>query len=250
VRKHIMSFKRAGLMAGVLGLITLAGKARAQQADTVFKIGVLPFVDNTGSGGTDLGAALSRAVQAEIAHSTRLQGRVIALDSGVKATAVDAPQAVAMGRADGVDVVMVGTVLEASSKGSNQSVNGPTFHGITLGGSAHIVSGAVTLQGDLYDVTSGRQIESIRVTGNASEKGLGANVSTSLGDLATGGNSFDQSLIGKALHDAVAQLVKRVTKDQSKMTHYTASPGSGTTGSQPRPATVTIDIVPGQRTIF
>ncbi len=230
MRNHVVSFKRAGLMAGFLGLIALASNASAQQTETQFKIGVLPFVDNTGSGGTDLGPALSRAVQAEITHSTQLQGRVITLDSGVKAGAVDAPNAVAIARANGVDAVLVGTVLDASSQGSSQNVNGPSFHGITLGGSAHTVNGAVTLQGDLYDVTSGQQIESIRVTGNASEKGLGANVSTSLGDLSSGGNSFDQSPIGKALHDAVAELVKRLAKDQPKMTHYTAGPGSGTTG--------------------
>ncbi len=231
MRTHIMSFKRAGMMAGVLSLVALAGSASAQQPDTQFKIGVLPFVDNTGSGGRDLGPALSRAVQAELTHETQLQGRVISLDSGVKATAIDAPKAVAMGRASGVDVVIVGTVLDASSQASNQNVSGPTFHGITVGGSAHTVKGSVTLQGDLYDVTSGKQIESIRVTGNASEKGLGANVSTSLGDLSSGANSFDQSPIGKALHDAVAKLVERVAKDQPKMTRYTGSAGSGTTGS-------------------
>jgi Curli production assembly/transport component CsgG len=193
-----------------------------------YKVGILPFVDNTGSGGDDLATALSRAVQAEIAHSTQLQGRVIKLDEGTDPSSVDADQAVGLGRTQRVDAILVGTVLDASSEESNKSADGPTLGGFHLGGSAHSVKASVTLQGDLYNTTTGKQIDSIRVTGNASQTKVGANVSSSLGDLSTGGSSFDNSPIGKALHSAVSDLVKKIAAEQSSMMRYQPPADSGT----------------------
>lgn len=185
-----------------------------------FKVGVLPFVDNTGSGGQDLSTALSRAVQAEIAHSTKLEGRVLKLDEGTNPEDVDSDKAVEIGRSHKVDAVLVGTVLEASSEESDKSTSGPSIGGISLGGSAHSVKALVTLQGDVYNTTTGKQIDSIRVTGKASQTKVGANVSSSLGDLSTGGSSFDNSPIGKALHDAVTDLVKKLSDEQAKLVRY------------------------------
>jgi len=88
----------------------------------------------------------------------------------------------------------------------------------------------VTLQGDLYNVATGKKIESLRVTGKASETKVGADVSTSLGDLSSGGASFQNSPIGKALHNAVTDLVKRITADESKMTRYHPTGDSGSSG--------------------
>jgi outer membrane protein OmpA-like peptidoglycan-associated protein len=185
-----------------------------------YKVGVLPFVDNTGSGGQDLSSALSRAVQAEIAHSTQLEGRVVKLDEGTNPEDVDSEKAVEIGRSHKVDAVLVGTVLDASSEQSDRSTNGPSIGGFNLGGSAHSVKAQVTLQGDLYNTTTGKQIDSIRVTGNASQTKVGANISSSLGDLSTGGNGFDKSPIGKALHEAVTDLVKKISGEQSKLMRY------------------------------
>jgi hypothetical protein len=191
-----------------------------------YKIGVLPFVDNTSSGGGDLASALSRAVQAEIAHSTKLEGRVLKLDEGTNPEDVDSVKALEIGRARKVDVVVVGTVLEASSEESDKSGSGPSFGGISIGGSSHSMKAVVTLQGDLYNTTTGKQIDSIRVTKEASQTKVGANISTSLGDLSNGGSSFDKSPIGKALHNAVADLVKKLSDEQSKMMRYKPSADS------------------------
>jgi curli biogenesis system outer membrane secretion channel CsgG len=197
------------------------------------KIGVLPFVDNTGSGGQDLSNALSRAVQAEIAHSTKLEGRVLKLDEGTHAEDVDSDKAVEIGRAHKVDAVLVGTVLEATSEQSDKSSSGPSIGGISLGGSAHSIKAVVTLQGDLYSTTTGKQIASIRVTGKDSKTKVGANVNTSLGALSSGGTSFDNSPMGKALHAAVADLVKKVSDEQSKLVRY--KPGADATPSDTTP---------------
>jgi hypothetical protein len=67
-------------------------------------------------------------------------------------------------------------------------------------------------------------MDSLRVTGHASDTHVGADVSTSLGDLSTGGVAFDNSPIGKALHAAVADLVKKVAADESRMTRYQRTP--------------------------
>lgn len=219
--------RRAAAVAGALAVLLWAGRLTAQQAASPlssfkyqYKVGVLPFVDDTGSGGEELANALSRAVQAELAHSTDLQGRVLRLDPGTDPSSLDADRAVAIGRAQNVDVVVLGTVLDASSDESDHSVSGPTFGGIHLGGSSHSVKAQVLLQGDLYDTTSGKQMDSIRVTGHASDTHVGADVSTSLGDLSTGGAAFDNSPIGKALHAAVTDLVKKIADEESRMTRY------------------------------
>ncbi len=182
-------------------------------------IGMLPFMDNTGSGGQAMALALSRAVQGEMAHSTGLQGRVLQVDSGTNLTAIDANAASAIGQAQNVRVILVGTVLEASSEQSTKNASGPSFGGFHIGGSANSVKANVTLQADLYSVSTGAKIDSIRVTGTNSQTKVGANVSTSLGDLSTGGAAFDNSPIGKALHGAVTQLVQKVAADEPKMSH-------------------------------
>ena len=219
----------AVVAAGLLFVLPWSGRIMAQQPSPLltfkyqYKVGVLPFADDTGSGGEGAAAAMSRAVQAEIAHSTDLEGRVLRLDPGSDASTLDAEQAVATGRAQHVDVVLVGTVLDASADQSEHTVNGPSLGGFHLGGSSQSVKAVVTLQGDLYDTVSGKQIDSIRVTGHASETHVGADVSTTLGDLSTGGSAFDGSPLGKALHVAVGDLVKKIAADESRMTRYAAA---------------------------
>jgi hypothetical protein len=209
-----------------------------------YKVGVLPFVDNTGSGGQEMGVALGRAVQAEIAHSTDLVGRVLKLDEGTNPEDIDGEKAVEIARARKVDVVLIGTVLEANSEESDKSVSGPSVFGQHVSGSSRAVKAEVRLQGDLYNVTNGKVIESVRVTGRASETKVGANVSTSLGDLSSGGASFQSSPIGKALNKAVADLVKRIAADQPKMVRYQPPAGGEATERPAEPSTTTGDEEP------
>jgi hypothetical protein len=223
-------------------VVVLAGRGGEQKSLAGFKyqykVGVLPFVDNTGSGGAELGVTLGRAVQAELAHSTDLVGRVLKLDDGTNPEDIDGEKAVEIARTRKVDVVLVGTVLDATAEESEHSAQGPSIFGQSVGGRARSVKAVVTLQGDLYNVATGKVIESIRVTGRASDTKVGADVSTDLGSISTAGSSFQNSPIGKALHKAVADLVKRIAADQPKMTRYQsaagAEPASGT-GEDPAP---------------
>lgn len=204
---------------------TQSASAQGSLADMKyqFKVGVLPFVDNTGTGSSETGAEIGRAVQAELAHSTDLEGRVLKLDDGVNAEDVDEEKAVEMGRAHKVDVVIVGTVVEATTDSSDHNVSGPSIFGQSVGGNKHSEHSVITLQGDLYSTTTGKKMESIRVTGKNSSNKIGANASTSLGSIGSGGSDFENSTLGKAFHDAVDQLVKKIAGDESKMVRYTPS---------------------------
>src|SRR5689334_6283324 len=114
-------------MIAVAGL-AVAARVAAQDDKPQVKVGVLPFVDATGSGGVEAGPALSRLVQAEIVHSTQLFGRVLTLDNG-KPEDVDVEKAAQLGKDAHVDIVLLGTVLEASSEESSKSGWTPTIGG-------------------------------------------------------------------------------------------------------------------------
>ena len=188
-----------------------------------FKVGILPFVDNTGTGSAETGAEIGRAVQVELVHSTDLEGRVLTLSDEVKAEDIDEQKAVDMGRAHKMDVVLVGAVIEAATDASNQNMSGPSVFGQSIGGSKHSQHSVITLQGDLFNTTTGKKIESIRVTGKSSANKIGADASTTLGSIDSDGATFDNSTLGKAFNDAVNQLVKKLAADEGKMIRYAAS---------------------------
>jgi hypothetical protein len=110
-----------------------------------------------------------------------------------------------------VDLVIVGTIIEASSEESERNINGPSIFGQSAGLAGHSMKAVVTIQGDLFNVVNGKQIGSFRTTGKASDTKVGTNVSTTLGDLSNSGSS-EKSPIGKALQKAVADLVKNIAQ--------------------------------------
>jgi len=216
-RRRVTGFGSTLFLVLAIVSVSAGQQSKAPAARYLFKVGVLPFVDNTGAGGEEVGVAVGRAVQAELTHSTQLIGRVLKLGEGVKADDVDAASAAEIGRSANVDVVLVGLVLEANSEESNKNVRSRSIFGQAVGGNVRSISSVVTLQGDLYNVVDGQKIDSIRVTGRATERKVGTDVSTDFGSISTGGSSFENSPIGKALHTAVADLVKRIAALQSKM---------------------------------
>jgi hypothetical protein len=209
-RRHVL------VMIAVLAGPGLATHTAAQSDKPQIKVGVLPFVDATGTGGVEAGPALSRLVQAEIVHSTELLGRVMTLDSG-RPEDVDVEKAAQLGKDAHVDLVLLGTVLEATSEQSSKSGWTPSIAGQSVGGSVQRAKGKVSLQGDLVEVTTGKRLASLRVKGEDSNTHVGANVYTGLGSIGNDSVGWLNSPVGKAMAKAVAELVKQMNIQAAKV---------------------------------
>jgi hypothetical protein len=179
------------------------------------RVGVLPFVDATGSGAADSGATIGRLVQAEIVHSTELLGRVLQT-GGVSADDIDVPKAAELGQGK-ADIVLIGTVLQAESASSTKGGYGPRVFGQTVGASVHKAKATVELQGDLVAVATGKRIASLRVKGEDSDTHVGATAYTNLGSISSESSAWMESPIGKAMQKAVAELVKRIDSEAGKV---------------------------------
>jgi len=216
------------VITALFAVLTLLLPLRVSAQGSQFKVGVLPFADNTGSNSGDVADSVSHAVQTQIAQSTKLVGVVLTLDPSLSPNGLDPARAVAIGQAQGVDVVLIGTIIEADSQQSSSSANLPSFGGISLGGSKTSVKATVTLQADLYSTSTGQKIDSFQQTGNCSQSKIGSDVSTGLGSISSGGADFDNSAIGKAFHAAVTALVKQINSEQGQLTHFTPSNSAAT----------------------
>jgi hypothetical protein len=196
-------------------LLSMAAGALGAAAPT---IGVLPFGDATASGGATLGESLSRATQAEIVHSTQLEGRVILLPAGQRPDQLDSQAIVALGRDNHVDLILLGTVLDAHADDASHSGSGPSIFGQSIGAGLHSTKAEVTLQADLYDVASGKKLQSLRLTGSQTDKKISGTAYTSLGSVDTSSSAFQKSTLGKAMQKAIADMVRQVADASARVT--------------------------------
>ena len=97
-------------------------------------------------------------------------------------------KAAQLGKDAHVDIVLLGTVLEATSEESSKSGWTPSIAGQSVGGNVRRAKGKVTLQGDLIDTSSGKRLASLRVKGEESDTHVGASVYTGLGSIGTDSN--------------------------------------------------------------
>ncbi|MCU1384406.1 MAG: hypothetical protein JWL71_3103 [Acidobacteria bacterium] len=204
---HTRSLAIASLLAAAL--LGSADPASAQNGGTPasLKIGIVPFTDATASGNRAVGADVAKTLQAELVHSSTLVPRVLE-DAG---SSIGADKAVELGRAQHLDLVFVGTVLEAKTEQSNKRGWLPSIKGQSASLDVHRMKGTVVLQGELYDVATGERLFSTRVTGADSSNGLGGTAYTTLGSFGNDSyQSFLESPLGKALRNAVADMAKRV----------------------------------------
>ena len=141
------------LLLIMLGVASLAaGQTPASSpavGDKAIKVGIFPFADATASGNRSVGADVGRTMASEVTHSTTLIPRMLAADGSIKAEDLDGEKAVAIGREQKVDLVFVGTVLEAKTQESNKSGWIPSIKGQSGSVSVHRVKATVTLQGEL-----------------------------------------------------------------------------------------------------
>jgi hypothetical protein len=195
----------------------LAGTTAARGHDDApqVRVGVLPFVDATGSGGAESGATIGRLVQAEIVHSTELLGRVLQTD-GTSPEDIDVERAAEIGKGK-VDLVIIGTVLEARSESSSQGGYTPRVFGQSVGANVHKAKATVQLQGDIVNVATGRRMASVRVKGEDSDTRVGATAYTNLGSISSDNTGWIESPIGQAMQKAVAELVRRINVEAGKV---------------------------------
>ncbi len=204
--------------------MTMAGIPAAAQT---IKVGVLPYADATASGGANIGDTLSRLTQAEIVHSTQLQGEVVLITDGSRPEQLDSEKILALGKSAGVDIVVMGTLLEAHAEESAQNGMSRSIFGQTFSGGLHAWKAAVTLQADIYDVATGKKLDSLRVSQTQSDKKVSGGAITTLGSMDTSTPAFQNSTLGKALQKTIADLVKRIDAEKSKLkTASGASPSA------------------------
>jgi hypothetical protein len=124
---------------------------------------------------------------------------------------MDADKALALGRAQQLDLVFVGTVLEARTEQSNKRGWLPSIKGQSASLDVHHLKATVVLQGELYDLASGERLFSTRLTGNNASNAVGGTAYTSFGSFGNDSyQAFLDSPLGKALQAAVADMTKKI----------------------------------------
>ena len=174
------------------------------------RIGVLPFSDATGELGSAAAQALSRAVQAEFVHASTLHSRVLPLE-GISLEEMDAEKAVEIGRKYKVDVVLLATVLEASTEQSSKGGWAPTIFGQSVRGNLHNVQARVTFQADLLYLGTGAKVASLRLSGQHTDRSVSADAYTSLGTYSNDDSNWQKSTLGKAVQKVVGDMVRQVS---------------------------------------
>jgi hypothetical protein len=179
--------------------------------DKAIKVGIFPFADATASGNRSAGTDVGRTMASEVTHTTTLVPRMLAADGSTRAEDLDGEKAVAIGREQKVDLVFMGTVLEARTQESNRSGWMPSIKGQSGSVNIRRIKATVTLQGELYDVATGQRIFSVRVTGNDTNNALGGTAYTTFGAWGNDSyRSFLDSPLGKALQAALTDMTKKV----------------------------------------
>ncbi len=185
-------------------LCLLPGLAQSQ------KIGVLPFEDAAGVGPA-FGEQVAKFIRSEFLRNKKLLPKFIQYTPGPdESSSVDVEKAVALGKKNGVDYVVIGTILEAEASSSANGVGGISVLGQSLGSSLRTVSATVTIQGDLISVSKGELVQSFRETGSTTDNSVGADVSTEWGSLNSDQDAGGKTPNARALREAVEKLAGEI----------------------------------------
>lgn len=175
------------------------------------KIGVLPFEDASGVG-AEFGENVAKFIRSEFLKNKAITPKFIQFKPKEdESTTIDVEKAVELGKKNGVDFVVIGTILEAEATSSSSGVGGISILGQSVGSSLRTVSATITIQGDLISVKEGKLIESFRTSGSKTDASVGADVSTEWGRLNSD-QQADNSPNAKALREAVEELVEDITE--------------------------------------
>jgi curli biogenesis system outer membrane secretion channel CsgG len=175
------------------------------------KIGVLPFEDASGVGSA-FGENVAKFIRSEFLKNKSITPKFIQFKPKEdESSTIDVDKAVELGKKNGVDFVVIGTILEAEATSSSSGVGGISILGQSVGSSLRTVSATITIQGDLLSVKEGKLIESFRTSGSKTDASVGADISTEWGRLDSD-QKADNSPNAKALREAVEELVDQMTE--------------------------------------
>jgi len=174
------------------------------------KIGVLPFEDASGVG-EQFGEQVAKIIRSEMLKEKRFLPKFIKYTPQAEESAtVDVEKAIELGKKNGVDYVVIGTILEAESNSSSSGIGGIQVFGQSVGSSLRTVSASITIQADLISVSDAKLLESFRTSGSDTNASVGANVSTEWGSFDADKDGTADSPTAKALREAVEDLVEEI----------------------------------------
>jgi curli biogenesis system outer membrane secretion channel CsgG len=175
------------------------------------KIGILPFEDAAGVGPT-FGEQVAKFIRSEFLKDKKVLPKFIAYKPVEEESAtIDVEKAIELGKKNGVDYVVIGTILEAESNSSSSGVGGISILGQSVGSSLRTVTATITIQGDLISIKKGELVESFRESGSKTDPSVGADVSTEWGSLNSDQNAGGNTPNAQALREAVEKLVEEMT---------------------------------------
>jgi curli biogenesis system outer membrane secretion channel CsgG len=193
------------LIATVL-LVLLPALGSAQ------KVGILPFEDAAGVGPA-FGEQVAKFIRSEFLKDKKFLPKFISYKLGEEESAtIDVEKAIELGKKNGVEYVVIGTILEAEANSSSSGVGGISILGQSVGSSLRTVSATITIQGDLISVKRGELVESFRTSGSKTDPSVGADVSTEWGSVNSDQNSGNNSPNAAALREAVEKLVMEMSE--------------------------------------
>jgi curli biogenesis system outer membrane secretion channel CsgG len=179
------------------------------------RIGVLPFED-AANAGPELGDQVAKFIRSELLKNKKYIPKFLQIPklNDENPAPVDIDKAVELGKKNGVDYVVMGTILEAEVNKSSSGIGGISLLGQSIGTSLQTITASVVIQGDLISVSTGTLIESFRVSGSKTDKSVSADVSTEWGsvnsDKDAGGNTPNAQALRKAVEDLVKQMSQKI----------------------------------------
>ncbi len=175
------------------------------------KIGILPFEDAAGVGPA-FGEQVAKFIRSEFLKDKKFLPKFIQYKPKEDESAtVDVEKAVALGKKNGVDYIVIGTILEAEANSSSSGVGGISVLGQHLGSSLRTVTATITLQGDLISVGKGELVESFRTDGSKTDHSVGADVNTKWGNVNSDTQEGRNTPNAAALREAVEKLVEEMS---------------------------------------
>jgi curli biogenesis system outer membrane secretion channel CsgG len=188
---------------------------QAQAADPP-TIGIVPFDVSTvqGSGGADAGRVLGTLVRVEMLKNKQIRPQLIELPTGVRPP-LTPQRAAELGKSAGVDLMLLGTVLEASSSRNNNRASTSRLGGIigsSVGGSVTRTTAKISLHAELVESATARSVDTFEVEASNTDTGVGADLWSTLGNFNLGDDGWQKTPMGKALREAAQKLTTEVAK--------------------------------------